>query len=89
MSVQRFDDAPFLAASSSLFSSPLQMSSYASTLPRPQGLSAGGPQAEAERPADAIVNLRDLGRGVGWALVIEGAAALSLYGLWRLWRLWL
>lgn len=43
----------------------------------------------AEWPAEALVNLHDLGKGVRWALAIEGVAALTIYAAWQLWRLWL
>ena len=43
---------------------------------------------EAERPAEAFVDLYDLAKGVVWALVIEGAAALSICSICYLWRLW-
>jgi hypothetical protein len=49
---------------------------------------AGTISADTEWPAEAIVNLRDLARGVRWALAIEGAAALGIYAVWHLWRLW-
>lgn len=48
---------------------------------------AGTISADTEWPAEAIVNLRDLTRGVRWALAIEGAAALGIYAVWYLWHL--
>jgi hypothetical protein len=49
---------------------------------------AGAISADAEWPAEAIVNLSNLARGVRWALAIEGAAALGIYAIWHLCRLW-
>ncbi len=89
MPTQRFDDIHPATALPSLLSPQLHMSSYAAPLMQTQGMKAGAIRVEAEWPAEAIVNLRDLGRGVGWALGIEGAAALSFYAVWHLWRLWL
>jgi hypothetical protein len=65
------------------------MSSYATTVAGAQVLRSGAVRADTEWPAAAIVNLHLLGKGVGWALAIEGAAALSIYGIWYLWHLWL
>ena len=86
MSVHRFNDAPLFAASSPLPSSPLQMSSYAGALPQPPALRSGGTNVDAEWPAETIVNAHDLGKGVSWALAIEGAAALAICLVWRLWH---
>jgi len=85
---QRFDNIPLAAASTSLLSPRVQMSSYAAPLTRTHVMRAGAISADAEWPAEAIVNLSDLGRGVRWALAIEGAAALGIYAVWHLWRLW-
>jgi hypothetical protein len=49
---------------------------------------AGTINADAEWPREAIVNLRDLARGVRWALAVECAAALCIYAVWYLCRLW-
>jgi len=38
-----------------------------------------------EWPVDAVVDQEALGRGVRWALGIEGVAALGIYILWHLW----
>ncbi|MGO8757024.1 MAG: hypothetical protein ACLQG3_02765 [Terracidiphilus sp.] len=64
------------------------MSSYAPTWAPPQEMEAGSvsPESEPEWPPDAVVDLRLLGRGVRWALAIEGVAALSVYVVWYLWR---
>lgn len=97
MPTQRLDDARLAGTSTFLLSSRLQtsrpsprlqMSSYAGPLIRTQVMRPGAVSAEAEWPAEAFVKFRDLGRGVRWALAIEGAAALSICGLWYLCHLW-
>ncbi|MGD1108070.1 MAG: hypothetical protein ABR865_13580 [Terracidiphilus sp.] len=67
----------------------IEMSSYAATLAGVQDIRSGVVRTDVEWPAEAIVNLHLLGKGVGWALAIESAAALSTYGIWHLWHLWL
>ncbi|MGA2206550.1 MAG: hypothetical protein ABSG10_07440 [Terracidiphilus sp.] len=89
MATQRFDGVRLAAVSPSLLAPPLHMSSYAAPPMQTQGVKAGAIRTEAEWPAEAIVNLRDLGRGVGWALGIEGAAAFIIYAVWYLRHLWL
>ncbi|MFZ0306122.1 MAG: hypothetical protein WAL75_25785 [Terracidiphilus sp.] len=37
-------------------------------------------------PPDAVIEGRAF-KGVCWALAIEGAAAICIYGLWQLWSL--
>jgi hypothetical protein len=61
------------------------MSSYAGSLAQPQGLETSSVSPESERPDEAVVDLRLLGRGVRWALAIEGVAAMSIYVVWYLW----
>jgi hypothetical protein len=87
MATQPFDNAHLLAVSPSLLAPQLQMSSYAATLAGANVLRSGAVRTDAEWPAEAIVNLHLLGKGVGWALAIESAAALSIYGIWYLWHL--
>jgi hypothetical protein len=38
---------------------------------------------EAKRAACEIVSVAGILRGLGWGLVIEGAGALLLYGIWH------
>jgi hypothetical protein len=87
MATQPFDNVQLLTASPSLLAPQLQMSSYAPTVAGAKALESGAVRADAEWPAEAIVNLHLLGKGVGWALAIESAAALSIYGIWYLWHL--
>jgi hypothetical protein len=89
MATQPFDNAHLLTVSPSQLAPQLRMSSYAATLAGAKVLRSGAARADAEWPAGAIVDLHRLGKGVGWALGIEGAAALSIYGIWYLWHLWL
>lgn len=35
----------------------------------------------------SVVDTRALGRGLTWALGIEGVAALLIYGAWHLWTI--
>ena len=88
MPSRRFDNASLNAISPSLLSAPLQMSSYAAPFTRGHILDAGTISPKAERPEQKVVDFRSLGRGVRWALTIEGAAALCIYAIWRLWLFW-
>jgi hypothetical protein len=89
MATQPFDNAHLLTVSPSQLARRLQTSSYAATLAGAKVLRSGAVRADAEWPAGAIVNSHLLGKGAGWALAIESAAALSIYGIWYLWHLWL
>jgi hypothetical protein len=89
MATQPFDNAHLLTVSPSQLAPQLQMSSYATTVAGAHVLRNCAVRADAESAAEAIVNLHRLGKGVGWALAIEGVAALSIYGIWYLWHLWL
>jgi len=86
---QRIDDINPAAALPSLLAPQLHMSSYAAPLIQTHRMKADAMSAEAEWPAEAVVNLRDLGRGVSWGRAIEGAAALTIYAVWYLWHFWL
>ena len=87
MQSQAFDNANLSAPSSSLLSPTIEMSSFAAPLAA-HVVESSATDAEAEFPPEAIVNWGDLGKGVRWALAIEGAAALVVYGTWQLWHLW-
>lgn len=89
MATQPFDNAHLLTVSPSQLAPQLRLNSYAATVAGAQVLRNGAVRVDAEWPAEAIVNLHLLGRGVGWALAIESAAALSFYGIWYLGHLWL
>ena len=64
-----------------------QMSSSALPMLRPRVFSGRGMSPEAEWPAEAVVDIRVLGRGVAWALAIEGTAAFTMYIAWHLFTL--
>jgi len=88
VAAQRFNAAKFLRASPSQLAHTTQMASYASRFARTGAFASGALRAEAEWPAKAAVNLRLLGKGVSWALGIEGATAVCLYAAWFLWHVW-
>jgi len=77
-----------LTAANSLLAAQSQMAGYVDAVSQTEGISAAVVDVEAQWPAEAFVNRRDLGRGVSWALAIEGLAALGCYAAWHLWRLW-
>jgi hypothetical protein len=85
MATQRFDDAHFLAAASSL--AQLQMASYA-TFASTQAIGGRDGGAEAIWPTEAVSNPPSVAKGVGWAIAIEGGTALCLYAVWSFWHLW-
>ena len=62
----------------------IRIASYADPLAGTQVTTSGASRAGFEWPAEAIVNLRLLAKGVGWALAIEGATALSVCAVWYL-----
>lgn len=61
-----------------------QVGGYADPPEKIQIDRTGASRAGLEWPAEAVVNLRLLAKGVGWALVIEGTTALGVCGLWYL-----
>jgi hypothetical protein len=81
----RFDNASLTTMLPSLPSEPLQMSSFAAPMTQGRALETDTIVPEA---AQAIGDLHRVGKGVCWALGIEGAAALCLYAIWHLWQLW-
>jgi hypothetical protein len=60
----------------------LQMGSYAAPMLRRRVIQERG--VYREMPAEAVADIRVLGKGVGWALAIEGAAALCVCLVWHL-----
>ena len=90
MATAKLENWNLATISASLLSRTLPISSYAVSLMQPR-LSAGGLSADAAEPkaewaSEAIEEFRHVGKGVGFALAIEGAAALCAYVLWQLWR---
>lgn len=86
MATQRLEVAHLVAASSSPVVSPLQTESYASTFANTQVIPSRNLRARTEWHPEAVVNLRLLGKGVGWAFGIEGATALCLFAIWFVWH---
>jgi hypothetical protein len=84
MPSRRFDDASLNDISPSLLSAPLQMSSEAAPFTHGHTLEAGTISPKVEWPEQKVVDFRSLGRGLRWALIIEGAAALCIYAIWHL-----
>lgn len=62
----------------------IQVGSYADPPEKIQIERTGASRAGFEWPAEAVVNLRLLAKGVGWALAIEGTTALSVCAVWYL-----
>jgi len=68
--------------SPSLLASSLPLRNYAPSA-RP-----GAPSTpQAEWAAEAISNLRHVVAGIGFGLLIEGAAALAIVATWNLWHI--
>lgn len=80
-------DNPRLARYSSEAKPLMQMSSYAVPLGQGRSLDDGPFSAEIGWSSEAVVDVGALGKGVRWALAIEGCAALSIYCIWHLWSL--
>jgi hypothetical protein len=81
--------AQVFAASPSLVAPQVQMASYAATFASAHAIASRSLPTEAELHSDANADLRRLGKGVGWALGIEGVTALCAYAVWFLCHLWL
>ena len=73
-----------LSMSSPAISRPLPLVGYAPPLADAPPLESMSPDSAAEWPPEAIVDGRKLGKGLRWALTIEGIAALIFYGAWYL-----
>jgi hypothetical protein len=65
----------------------LEMSSLSVPMPQRAERIDWGTSPSMEWPAGAVVDGRALGRGVCWALAIEGAGAICIYCLWQFWSL--
>ncbi len=86
MAAQRLDVDHLLAASPSLLPLRMEMSSFAARFASTQTVVNQGLRAQGEWHPEAVVNLRLLGKGVGWAFGIEGVAAMCLYAIWFVWH---
>ena len=82
MANPQFVNLKLAAASPSLLSSSIPLSSYS------QSARLGSPSApQAEWAAEAISNLRHVVAGISVALLIEGAAAVAIIATWNLWHI--
>ena len=82
MATQRLKVQDLFAASPSPIEPQTQPASYARPFGDDPTIASRGPRTEAERLRQEVVDLRLLGKGVGWAIGIEGVTALCLYALW-------
>lgn len=85
MPTRPFDNSQFPTGPIRPFGRSLEMSSYTIPLARPGALHSRILDREAEWPDETVVDIRLLGRGVCWALAIEGAAAFCIFLAWHLW----
>lgn len=76
-----FVNLKLAAASPSLLASSFAVSKYTPARP-------GAPiTPQPEWAAEAVSNLRHVVAGIGFALLIEGAAALAIIATWNLWHI--
>lgn len=85
MPTRPFDHSNFATLPVRPLSPTYQMSSYAVPLARPGILAGSGPGRDGEWPPEAMVNVRALGKGVAWALGIEGVGALCIFLVCHFW----
>jgi hypothetical protein len=81
MANPQFVNLKLAAAAPSLPASLRPLSSYA------QSARLEAPVPQAEWAAEAISNLRHVVAGIGFALLIEGVAALAIFATWNLWHI--
>ena len=82
MSQSQFESWKLAAVSPS----PLPLSKYAAPSATTAVADASNPP-QAEWAAEAIVNVRHVVAGIGFALVIEAAAAIAIVATWNLWHI--
>lgn len=89
MSNPQFASLKLATASPSLLASSLPQPSLPLSSYSGPSTPAGVPVApKAEWAAEAIVNSRHVVAGISYALIIEGAVALSVYAAIATWSLW-
>lgn len=82
MANPQFVNLKLAVAPPSLLASSLPLRSYAPSV------RLGAPRTpQAEWAAEAISNLRHVVAGIGFALLIEGVAALAIVATWNLWHI--
>ena len=87
MPTRSFDNSKMATYSSAPLARSIEMSSFAVPLTRSRAIDEGQVSAEIGWSPEAVVDLGALGKGVGWALAIEGSAALCIYFACQLWIL--
>jgi hypothetical protein len=87
VATRSFNAADVLRPSPFQIAHQAQITSYAATFASSREITNIVLGTDAKRPAESIVNLRLLGKGVGWALGIEGAMAMCAYAIWWLWHI--
>jgi len=84
MATQRLEVAQLSAAMPFPAAPPIP--SYAAQFASAQAIATGDLRPQPKGHPDGAVDLRLLGKGVGWALGIEGVTALGVYAAWFLWH---
>ena len=87
MPTRSFDNSKMATYSSAPLARTIEMSSYAVPLTRGRAIDERAVSAEIGWPPEAVVDLGALGKGVCWALAIEGSAAMCIYFACQLWIL--
>jgi hypothetical protein len=87
MATQPLEAGHLVGVSPSPAAAQPQMASYAARFASTHAIARRGLRTQAEWHPEAVVNLRLLVKGVGWAFGIEGAAALCLFAIWFAWHL--
>jgi hypothetical protein len=74
-------------ASPSQHRSSLPVSSYAASYAARSASAANSQAPQAEWAEEAKSNLRHVVSGIGFAFIIEAAAALCVFAVWNLWHI--
>jgi len=84
MPTQRFNGVHPATVTYSALAPALPVGRYAVPIMTSPATKGEAMSAEADWPAEAFVDLHALGKGVVWALLIEGVAAFCFYAVWQL-----
>jgi len=87
MATRRLKVAYFAAAPLSAVAPQTQLASYDGPFASSQAITSRSLRTQPQCHPETAVNLRLLGKGVGWALGIEGVTALCLFAVWFVWHL--